>query len=262
MEEAEPTAVVLAGATGKTGEAVGRYLADLKDVRLVGAIAAHHGGQNLGSLWRRPELAEAPVAASLAELAPLLPAGTRPVLVDFTEPQSAAPRLLEACRLGWDLVVGTTGFSDAERAAVAREVERRGIRAVLIANFSIGAWVAERLVREAARYLKAAEIIEAHQPAKKDRPSGTARRTALLLAPLTGQAEIPVHSIRLPGMVAHQAVLFGASGQVLTIRHDVHDRSAYAPGVAAALRWIRSAAPPGVVVEDLGTILHGEMPGD
>jgi len=249
MPNTQPIPVVLAGATGKTGSAVGKAVWDAHDMELAAAVARRHRGVSLGLLWGIPELTVT-LTADLAEIE-----RDYAVLVDFTEPESAYPRLVEAISRGWDIVVGTTGFSRREREHLAELVESRQVGAAVIANFSLGAWVAERLAIEASRYLGQVEVIEGHHQTKKDRPSGTAKRMAELLADAMGRDvdSIPVHSIRLPGMVAHQAVVFGSSGQLITIRHDVHDRSAYAAGVLAAIRQVHTFR--GRVVNDLGEIL-------
>ncbi|POB10692.1 MAG: 4-hydroxy-tetrahydrodipicolinate reductase [Sulfobacillus thermosulfidooxidans] len=241
--------VVLAGATGKTGKEVGRAIAQAQDMELIGAVGHSHVGMALSDLWSEPGLsvvirgAVDTIDASYA------------VLVDFTEPTSAYSRILEATARGWDLVVGTTGFSPLQLDAIHDRVQHQQNGAVLIANFSLGAWIMERLAQDASRYLDQAEVIEAHAATKRDRPSGTAKRMARLLADGWGRSveDIPVHSIRLPGMVAHQAVIFGSSGQTLTLRHDVHDRSAYAAGVLAAIRRVHEFR--GKVVQNLGDVI-------
>lgn len=248
--------VVLAGATGKTGACVGRAVTAQPDLQLVGALSRRHPGRSLATLW-----SDASVGVVLqASLAPLnFPYA---VLVDFTEPESALPRLLEAAERGWDLVVGTTGFSPRDLDQLAETVRAHQVGAAVIANFSVGSWVAQRLAREASRFFDAVEVVESHHPEKRDRPSGTAQAMARVLGEQLQRPPdtIPVHSLRLPGMVAHQAVVFGAPGQVLTIRHDVHDRNAYVDGVLAAIRHVHQWS--GRVVSDLGAVLDPRSPPD
>jgi 4-hydroxy-tetrahydrodipicolinate reductase len=248
---AERIRVALAGATGRTGREVGRAVLAAPDMELVAAIGARHAGEHLGALWGEPDL-DVTIVESVAQAANAAPE----VLIDFTEAESAFPRLLEAVRRGWSIVVGTTGFRAEQRQALAEAVAEHQVGAALIANFSVGAWVAERLAEQAARYFTAAEVVEGHHATKKDRPSGTALRLAALLAKTWRRdpEDIPVHAIRLPGLVAHQTVIFGAAGQVLSIRHDVHDRSAYADGVLAAVRKMHQLR--GRLVDDLGEILE------
>lgn len=248
--------VVVAGVTGKTGSAVGRGIQAAPDMDLVGALSLRHAGEALGSLWSDPEV-DIQLTASLDEI-------DQPyaVLVDFTEPESALDRLFQAIDRKWDIVVGTTGFSKEARSMLAERVETTGVGAAVIANFSLGAWVAERLAREASRYFEAVEVVEGHHASKKDRPSGTAK----VMASVLGEAmkrppdSIPVHSLRLPGMVAHQAVVFGSQGQMLSIRHDVHDRTAYVDGVLAAIRQVNNLG--GRLVSDLGQVLNPLYPRD
>ncbi|WP_243239722.1 4-hydroxy-tetrahydrodipicolinate reductase [Sulfobacillus harzensis] len=241
--------VVVAGVTGKTGSAVGRGIWAAPDMDLIAGLSQQHAGQDLGALWGEPGMT-LPLVPHVADVE-----ADYAVLVDFTEPESAFVRLSEAIERGWDIVVGTTGFSAEHRQALAHHVSERGVGAAVIANFSLGAWVAERLAREASRYFEAVEVIEGHHATKKDRPSGTARVMAQILGETLKRPadSIPVHSIRLPGMVAHQAVIFGSQGQMITIRHDVHDRTAYVDGVLAAVRRVHQLG--GRLVSDLGEIL-------
>ncbi|MDA8193428.1 MAG: 4-hydroxy-tetrahydrodipicolinate reductase [Thermaerobacter sp.] len=242
--------VVLAGVAGRTGRAVGQTLWNADDVELVGALGKQHAGQSLSTLWGLPDI-PLTVEDHLSKIVV-----ERAVLVDFTEAASAYGRILTAVRRGWDVVVGTTGFDQAQRDAIRYQVERQGVGAALVANFSLGAWVLEKLAAEAARYFDQVEIMEAHSATKRDRPSGTARQMAEVLGGALGRSPelIRVHSLRLPGMVAHQEVIFGSPGQIVTLRHDVHDRSAYASGVLTAVRKIHLFR--GTVVTDLGQILE------
>jgi len=252
---AAPIRVALAGATGRTGREVGRAIQQAEDMDLVAAIGSQHRGQSLSAIWGDPSV-RLTVLGSVTEAAAAGPE----VLVDFTEPESAYPRLVEAVRCGWSVVVGTTGFTRDQRLGLARLVAEHHVAAALIANFSVGAWMIEQLSVKAAQVFGDVELIEAHADTKRDRPSGTALRLAGLLARAWRRDadDIPVHSIRLPGMVAHQTVVFGATGQVLTLRHDVHDRSAYASGVLMAIR--RMKALSGRLVEDLGDVLTPNGP--
>lgn len=241
--------VVLAGASGRTGREVGRAIYRTEDMVLVGAIARRHAGSSLERLWGEPGLSLGVVESLQSLDVPYA------VLVDFTEPASSFLRLVEAIQRKWDLVVGTTGFGPEERAELAQRVTTSGVGAAVIANFALGSWVAEKMASEISRYFPDVEVIESHHQSKKDRPSGTARRMAEILGAELHRSpdHIPVHSIRLPGMVAHQTVIFGSSGQVVSLRHDVHDRTAYATGVMAAIRQIHRFH--GRMVTDLGEVL-------
>ena len=159
--------------------------------------------------------------------------------VDFTTPEAAPANVRAALEQGVSCVVGTTGWDPAELGTLAAE---KGLRLFVAPNFSTGAVLMMRFAREAAAHFPRAEIVELHNEAKKDAPSGTARATADLIP-----GEVPIHSVRLPGLVAHQEVLFGGDGQLLTIRHDAYSREAYAPGVLLALRKLHDL-PPGLTV--------------
>jgi 4-hydroxy-tetrahydrodipicolinate reductase len=155
------------------------------------------------------------------------------VLVDFTIPATALANARQAVGAGVHVVIGTTGFDVGELE------DLRGAKAnVFVApNFAIGAVLMMQFAAEAARHMAKAEIIELHHDGKVDAPSGTAARTARLMQE-AGGAEVPVHSVRLPGLVAHQEVILGDVGQTLTIRHDSVDRESFMPGVLLAVRAV------------------------
>jgi 4-hydroxy-tetrahydrodipicolinate reductase len=159
-------------------------------------------------------------------------------MVDFTAAEAVVDNVNLALDAGVPCVVGTTGW---DPAAVDEPARERGIAVLYAPNFAIGAVLMMRLAEEAARYLPRAEIVELHAETKKDAPSGTAKATAERLGGAT------VHSVRLPGLVAHQEVLLGGDGQLLTIRHDAFSREAYVPGVLLALERL-ATLPPGVTV--------------
>ena len=159
--------------------------------------------------------------------------------VDFTAPEVAPENVRRSLEGGVPCVVGTTGWEPGELGEVAAG---RGLPLLVVPNFAIGAVLMMRLAEEAGRYLLRAEIVELHHEGKLDAPSGTAKATAARLP-----GDPPVHSVRLPGLVAHQEVLFGAEGQLLTIRHDAFSREAYVPGVLLALDRLPTL-PPGLTV--------------
>ena len=162
--------------------------------------------------------------------------GDADVLVDFTTPETALANALEALRAGVHVVIGTTGF---DPGPLASETGRDGQPNVLIApNFAIGAVLMMRFAAQAAPHMAKAEIIELHHDKKLDAPSGTAARTAELMASATGGAPPPIHSVRLPGLVANQEVLLGDLGQTLSIRHDTTSRESFMPGVLLAVRRV------------------------
>jgi 4-hydroxy-tetrahydrodipicolinate reductase len=198
----------------------------------------------------------------------LVDAGTE-VVVDFTHPDVVMYNLSYCIRNGLHAVVGTTGFDDDRLDVLRAELEAAPRCGVLVApNFSVGAVLMMRFATEAARFFESVEVVELHHPGKADAPSGTARRTAELIAAARAEAGkdampdatsqeidgargakvhgIPVHAVRLRGLVAHQEVLFGAVGETLTIRHDSLDRVSFMPGVLTAVR--RIGRHPGLTV--------------
>jgi 4-hydroxy-tetrahydrodipicolinate reductase len=155
------------------------------------------------------------------------------VLVDFTVPDIALGNIREAVQAGIHVVVGTTGFDPSELEDLT------GANIFIAPNFAIGAVLMMKFAAEAARHMRSAEIIELHHDRKLDRPSGTAARTARLMHEANpDRPEPPVHSVRLPGLVAHQEVILGDVGQTLTIRHDSIDRESFMPGVLLAIRRV------------------------
>jgi 4-hydroxy-tetrahydrodipicolinate reductase len=161
--------------------------------------------------------------------------GEAEVAVDFTRPEAVEENVRAALEAGVPVVIGTTGFDQERVAALAGAHERPVFYAP---NFALGAALMMRFAAEAGKVLPHAEIIELHHEQKLDAPSGTAKATAALLP-----AGTPIHSVRLPGLVAHQEVIFGGQGQTLTIRHDTTSRDAFVPGVLLALERIRSLPP-------------------
>jgi 4-hydroxy-tetrahydrodipicolinate reductase len=205
--------VAVAGAAGRMGQTVCEAVAGAPDMELVG---------------RADPLLDTPLADVLEN------AG---VVVDFTQPDTALENALECLRAGVHVVIGTTGF---DPAPLERAAQEGGARAnVLIApNFAIGAVLMMRFAAEAARHMQKAEIVELHHDGKLDAPSGTALRTAALMAQASGGEPPPIHSVRLPGLVASQEVILGDLAQTLTIRHDTVGRESFMPGVLLAVRRV------------------------
>jgi 4-hydroxy-tetrahydrodipicolinate reductase len=245
------TRVGLFGADGKMGRLVGAAIHDDPDLDLVAAVDPSSAGRMIQAGL---ETVAGPDA--------LVQAGAE-VAVDFTRPDAVMENVRFCVEHGVHVVVGTTGIGSDRLEEIRRWLADRPEVGVLVApNFSVGAVVAQRLAEEAARFFPAAEVIELHHDQKLDAPSGTAAATARRIAearkeawsgPTGGEAfrggdveGVRVHSVRLPGLVAHQEVIFGARGQTLTIRHDAPDRSCYLPGVLMAVREI--GRRPGLTV--------------
>lgn len=245
--------VVLTGATGRTGNAIAHALAARDDVQLVAVVAP-----SVASTPTRPLPDGVPAFASLADALDSDAAPT--VLLDITHAEPALEHLAIAVDAGLHAVVGATGFEAGQLEEVGARFDAAGLGLLVVPNFSVGAVLGMRFAAELARHFADVEIIETHHDGKRDSPSGTAVRTAQLVAAARRDAGlsagpgaatagtqasrgesvdgVPVHALRLPGAVAHQEVVFGAPGELLTIRHDALDRGCYAHGAALATRGV------------------------
>jgi 4-hydroxy-tetrahydrodipicolinate reductase len=174
-----------------------------------------------------------------SDLAALL-SGKPDVLLDLTTHPDSVSISMQAVAQGVRPVIGATGWRQEERAALAQQTAQRGIGAMLVTNFSLGAVLMIRFAQEAARYFESAEIVEMHRAGKKDMPSGTALLTAERMEHASGKRPT-IHSVRLAGLVAHQEVLFGGTDELLTIRHDAFSRESFVPGIFTAIRAVMHA---------------------
>ena len=197
--------VAVSGAAGRMGQAVCEAVQAAKDMDLVGR-------------------ADPSLGRDLAEVL-----GEADVVVDFTTPEAAPHNVRQCLAEGVHVVVGTTGWDLDEIEGLT------GANVFVAPNFAIGAVLMMQFAAEASRHMAKAEIVELHHDRKLDAPSGTAARTAALM-----EGEVPIHSVRLPGLVAHHEVVLGDVGQTLTIRHDSLDRSSFMPGVLLAVRKVGS----------------------
>lgn len=255
--------VAVCGAAGRMGREVVRAVLEADDLDLVAAIDHHDIGADPGLLagTRSTEI------RIESELATALQSSQPQVLVDFTLPHSVMANLRISLEHGIAPVVGTTGLSTTDLQEIDTLARGKGLGAFVAPNFAIGAVLMMQFAAQAARYLPDVEIIELHHEKKLDSPSGTALLTAQRIhqarieagvTPLpvpTGQVskapgalgarsettgDVPIHSVRLPGFVAHQEVIFGGPGQILTLRHDSLDRRSFMPGVLLAVRKIQT----------------------
>ena len=247
------------GAGGRMGSSVCRAVQEAPEMQLVAAVDPQHSGIDLDQLGvRGTGLLVASKAGALTD------AGAE-VAVDFTVMDAARENLRWCAEHGVHAVVGTTGFSDADLVELRDLFGRSEANALIAPNFAIGAVLMMRFAELAAPFFESAEIIELHHDEKVDAPSGTACATARRIAAASGDwaddptqevvAEgarggcvdgVQVHSVRLRGLVAHQEVLFGTTGQTLSIRHDSYARSSFMPGVLLAIR--RIAETPGLTL--------------
>jgi 4-hydroxy-tetrahydrodipicolinate reductase len=215
--------VAVAGAAGRMGETVCAAVQGADDMELVGRADPLLG----------------------VELEDVLPGAE--VVVDFTQPESALENARTCLRAGVHVVIGTTGFDPSPLIDTASAAGHPRANVLIAPNFAIGAVLMMRFAAEAAKHMAKAEIIELHHDGKLDSPSGTAALTAELMAAAGGHEPPPIHSVRLPGLVAHQEVIFGDLGQTLTIRHDSISRESFMPGVLLAIRRVRSLPQPVVI---------------
>jgi 4-hydroxy-tetrahydrodipicolinate reductase len=209
---AEPIKVVVSGAAGRMGGTACEAVKGAEGMELVGR-------------------ADPALDTTVTDLL-----GGADVMVDFTTPEAAPANVSDAMEAGVHGVVGSTGFDLDELRAT---VETTGTKNCFVApNFAIGAVLMMEISKRVAPHMPECEIVELHHDQKKDAPSGTAKRTADLIREAGGNVHEPIHSVRLPGLVAHQEVTFGGQGQTLTIRHDSIDRHSYMPGVLLAVRKV------------------------
>ncbi|HLO87032.1 MAG TPA: 4-hydroxy-tetrahydrodipicolinate reductase [Nostocaceae cyanobacterium] len=257
--------VIVNGAAGKMGREVVKAVAQASDMVLMGALdtSPEHQGKDAGELAGLAEPLEVPITNQLEPMLGYV-AGERQlqpgVIVDFTHPDAVYDNVRSAIAYGIRPVVGTTGLSPEQINELADFAEKASTGCLIIPNFSIGMVLLQQAAVTASQYFDHVEIIELHHNQKADAPSGTAIQTAQLLAemgktfnpPQVEETEkipgargslagegIRIHSVRLPGLIAHQEVIFGAPGQIYTLRHDTSDRACYMPGVLLAIRKIQ-----------------------
>lgn len=250
--------VVVAGAAGKMGKELCRAVLDDPDTELAGALDIGSLGEDIGIIIGR-----LPIGVKISDIKSALKTGKVNVLVDFTHASAVMENARYAAKQGVHLVIGTTGLTDKNRTDIKKLCAENHVNAIIAPNFAIGAVLMMKFAEIAARYMNHAEIIELHHDQKLDAPSGTAMQTAKLIAPKIkgpkvesgeiikgsrgGKFEnVSIHSVRLPGFVAHQEVLFGGLGQILSIRHDSIDRTSFMPGVLMAIKAVREY--PGVTI--------------
>jgi 4-hydroxy-tetrahydrodipicolinate reductase len=248
----KPITVVVHGAMGKMGKTVIGAVCQELETRLVGAVDIQAAA---GRLPLPDGSGDVPLSTDLDSIL----ASVKPdVLIDFSVAKASMPAIRIAARKKVNIVCGTTGFSPAEVEEMKQLADTNGTGIIWASNFAIGAIVMMHLANIAAKYFDTAEIIEFHHNLKMDAPSGTALSTAKGMAAARGKpfarppvekgetlpsrgltAEgISIHSVRLPGLLAHQEVIFGAAGQTLTIRHDTIDRDCFMPGVILATKAV------------------------
>lgn len=246
--------VLVSGACGRMGQAVLKAVSEDADLTLVGAVDLH-GGADTGELigtGKNGIIVQTDLSAAIDAAKP-------DVMVDFTRPDVVFKDACTALKKGVSPVIGTTGLSAEARQEIAGLAEKEGVPAFIAPNFAIGAVLMMLMAKQAAKYMPHVEIIELHHDQKLDAPSGTALQTAEMIREVrTGMKQghpnevekvagargadvdgIHIHSVRLPGYVAHQECIFGGLGQTLTIRHDSINRESFMPGVVLACKKVR-----------------------
>lgn len=262
MSESPKISVVVNGALGKMGRAIVKAVSEADDMTLVGAIDRNPKliGQDIGEVIGVEPL-EIPVMNDLEATLVMAQseASVGAVMVDVTHPDSVYGSARAALAYGVRPVIGTTGMSPQQIQDLAEFADKASTGCLLIPNFSIGMVLLQQAALQAAAYFDHVEIIELHHNQKADAPSGTAVKTAQMLADLNKSYSSPeveetekiagargalteegirIHSVRLPGLIAHQEVIFGAAGQSYTLRHDTSDRVCYMPGVLLSIRRV------------------------
>ncbi|AMW28476.1 MULTISPECIES: 4-hydroxy-tetrahydrodipicolinate reductase [Arthrospira] len=258
-----PIPVVVNGAGGKMGREVVKAVAAAQDMTLLGAIDRNPAylNEDAGTLAGMEPL-EIPITNDREGMLAMAAQEKQPaVMVDFTHPESVYDNIRAAIAYGVRPVVGTTGLSEAQIQDLAEFADKASMGCLLIPNFCIGIVLLQQAAIAASQYFDHVEIIELHHNQKADAPSGTAVKTAQMLAEFgktynqsqvketeqlpgargaIADEQIRIHSVRLPGLIAHQEVIFGAAGQIYTLRHDTTDRGCYMPGVLLAIRQVLS----------------------
>jgi 4-hydroxy-tetrahydrodipicolinate reductase len=224
--------VCVAGAAGRMGQAVVAAVGNAEGMRV--------------SVQADPVLSGPGTAPDVAAALSEHPAQ---VIVDFTRPDTVYANTIAALDAGVHAVIGTTGLTDAQVDEIRSRADSGPANVLIAPNFAVGAVLMMRFAAQASRHMEKAEIIELHHDGKLDAPSGTALRTAGLM-----EGEVPIHSVRRPGLVAHQEVIFGGLGETLTIRHDSLSRESFMPGVVLAVRAV--ADLPGLTL-GLEPVLFG-----
>jgi len=252
----EKIKIVIAGPRGRMGREAVKLVERTEEYELVAVVDHKHGGKNLNELEGISSLSipvYGDIAVCLTEVKP-------DVLIDLTTPEVGMHHTKTALELGVSPVVGTTGFSQENLKELDALCKEKGLGCIIAPNFAVGAVLMMKFSQLAARYFPDVEIIELHHDQKLDAPSGTAVKTAEMMAQVREEktqghpneketiqgargadyAGMHIHSVRLPGLIAHQQVLFGSDGQTLTIRHDSYNRASFMSGVKLAVDTVKN----------------------
>jgi len=234
--------IAVIGCAGKMGQVVCRYLLSHNNYELAAGIDVNRAGDDLGSVLGLgstgitiPQNLQSTISETRIDAA-----------IDFTTPDTVVTNAAVCLQAKVPVLIGTTGISQEDQVKLGHLAQKMETAVLLVPNFAIGAILMMDFAKRAARYMKNVKIIELHHPQKLDKPSGTAIKTRQGILEELGikdeslVEEVPIHSVRLPGLVAHQQVIFGDIGQTLTIRHDSLNRDSFMPGIGLALEQIHS----------------------
>lgn len=233
--------IAVIGCAGKMGTVVCRYLLANNHYELVAGIDTTRVGDDLGSVLGLGNVG-IPVSSNLQAT---LSEARVDIAIDFTIPDSVVANAAVCLQAKIPVLIGTTGISMEDRVKLDNLAQKMNTAVMIVPNFALGAILMMQFARKAAKYMKNVEIIEMHHPQKLDKPSGTAIRTRQEILSEMGISDesmaeqVPIHSVRLPGLVAHQTVMFGEVGETLTIRHDSMSRESFMPGIGLALEQIQ-----------------------
>jgi 4-hydroxy-tetrahydrodipicolinate reductase len=250
--------VAVCGALGKMGREVVKTVINDPELKLAGVVDHNSLNESVNDVFGVISEANIHIDRNLRDM---LSREAPQVCVDFTHPDVVFDNTMAIIEAGCRPIIGTTGLSDEQLDWIDQALQDKGLAGMVVPNFAIGAVLMMKFAQEASKYFDHAEIIELHHNKKADAPSGTALKTAELMRQSQekfgatnaaeketipgargglGPADIHIHSIRLPGLVAHQEVILGGPGQILTIRHDSLDRTSFMPGVALAVKKVFS----------------------
>jgi 4-hydroxy-tetrahydrodipicolinate reductase len=233
--------VAVSGALGRMGSTTCQAILADPELLLAAAVDPGFGATEVAACTGEGATGQ---AAAFVSLDSALAGGGIDVVVDFSTPMAVKQNVLTCIERRTAVVVGTTGLSAGDLAELDREASRADVPVLLAPNFAMGAVLMMRFAEQAAQYLRACEIVELHHEAKLDAPSGTSRLTRVRIEEAWRNSglekDVPIHSVRLPGLVAHQEVIFGGTGETLTIRHDSLSRESFMPGVVLAVKRVHT----------------------
>ena len=229
--------ILVNGCAGKMGSEAIKAVSKESDMNLVGAVDVDPAfkGLDAGEVCGIKNMG-VPVTSDLVQT---IKATGADIMIDFTVPHKVMDSIRAAAQNKCHVIVGTTGINEENLKEIETLCKNNNINVLVAPNFAIGAVLMMKFATEAVKYMPKAEIIELHHDQKLDAPSGTSIKTAEMMKKTGHVKDVPIHSVRLPGFVAHQEVIFGGLGQTLTIRHDSISRESFMPGVVMAARKIK-----------------------